>query len=174
LARRGGEAKINPPLRSVPLAPDGLDLIASDHVGWPVERKRGPDIFALASGAPGVELIVPLVHDALGPAELARLVSEAPARRFGLWPRKGNLLPGADADVLVLDPQLEWEVDPTRLVTAAGWSPYSGRRLRGRVIAVFSRGVQIWDGRHVLSPPGHGRFVAASTARQTVREPIRV
>ena len=174
LAKRGGEAKINPPLRSLSLPPDGLDLIASDHVGWPVERKRGPDIFALASGAPGVELIVPLVHDALGPAELVRLVSEAPARRFGLWPRKGNLLPGADADVLVLDPELEWEVDPTRLVTAAGWSPYSGRRLRGRVIAAFSRGVQIWDGRQVVSPPGHGRFVAASTARRNVREPIGV
>ena len=41
-------------------------LRASDHVGWPAERKHGPDIFALASGAPGVELIVPLVHDAFG------------------------------------------------------------------------------------------------------------
>ncbi len=166
LARVGGEAKINPPLRAAPLPPDGLDLISSDHVGWPVERKRGPDIFALASGAPGVELIVPLVHDALGPSELVRLVSESPARRFGLWPRKGNLMPGADADVLVLDPELEWEVDPARLVTAAGWSPYAGRRLRGRVIAAFSRGVQVWDGREVLSPPGHGRFVAANTARE--------
>ena len=165
LSRRGGEAKINPPLRSAPLPAGGLDLISSDHVGWPVERKHGPDIFALASGAPGVELIVPLVHDALGTAELVRLVSEAPARRFGLWPRKGNLQPGADADVLVLDPEVEWEIDPARLVTAAGWSPYSGRRLRGRVIAAFSRGVQVWDGRQVLSPPGHGEFVAACTAR---------
>ncbi len=174
LVRRGGEAKINPPLRPLPLPADGLDLIASDHVGWPAGLKHGPDIFALASGAPGVELIVALVHDALGPSELARLVSEAPARRFGLWPRKGNLLPGADADVLVLDPELEWEVDPTRLVTAAGWSPYAGRRLRGRVTAVFSRGVQVSDGRQVLSRPGHGRFVAATTTRETAREPIRV
>ena len=174
LVKRGGEAKINPPLRSAPLSADGLDLIASDHVGWPVDRKRGPDIFALASGAPGVELIVPLVHDALGVGELVRLVSEAPARRFGLWPQKGNLLPGADADILVLDPELEWEVDPARLVTAAGWSPYSGRRLRGRVLAAFSRGVQVWDGRQVLSRPGHGRFVAATTARQVAREPVRV
>ncbi len=166
LVRRGGEAKINPPLRAAPLPVDGLDLISSDHVGWPVERKHGPDIFALASGAPGVELIVGLVHDALGAQALVRLLSEAPARRFGLWPRKGNLLPGADADILVLDPELEWEVDPTRLETAAGWSPYSGRRLCGRVIATFSRGVQVWDGRAVASAPGHGRFVPAATARQ--------
>jgi len=164
LCRRGGEAKINPPLRAAPLPADGIDLIASDHVGWPRERKRGDDIFAVAAGAPGVELIVPLVHDALGAPALARLVSEAPARRFGLWPRKGSLEPGADADVLVLDPEIEWEIDPAALVTPAGWSPYAGRRVRGRVIAAFSRGVQVWDGRRVLSAPGHGRFVAASSA----------
>jgi allantoinase len=165
LLRRGGEAKINPPLRATPLPADGLDLISSDHVGWPPERKHGEEIFALASGAPGVELIVPLVHDALGAAALARLVSEGPARRFGLWPRKGNLLPGADADVLVLDPTAEWEIDPSSLVTPAGWSPYAGRRVRGRVIAAFSRGVQVWDGARVCNAPGHGRFVAAGTAR---------
>jgi allantoinase len=162
LERRGGEAKINPPLRAASLAPDGLDLISSDHVGWPRERKHGDDIFALAAGAPGVELLVPLVHDALGAHALARLVSEAPARRFGLWPRKGSLLPGADADVLVIDPALEWEIDPATLITPAGWSPYQGRRLRGRVIAAFSRGVQVWDGARVLAPAGHGRFLAAA------------
>lgn len=165
LARRGGEAKINPPLRDAPLAPGGLDLISSDHVGWPAERKHGPDIFALSSGAPGVELIVPLVHDALGAGELVRLVSEAPARRFGLWPRKGSLAPGADADLLVLDPSAEWTVDPAALVTPAGWSPYAGRRLRGRVIAAFSRGRQVWDGARVLAGPGDGRFVPAAGAR---------
>jgi allantoinase len=167
LARRGGEAKINPPLRETPLPVHGLDLIASDHVGWPPERKRGPDIFALSSGAPGVELIVPLVHDALGPEALARLLAEAPARRFGLWPRKGSLAPGADGDVLVLDPEQEWEIDPAALVTPAGWSPYRGRRIRGRVVAAFSRGVQVWDGQQVLVASGHGRFVPATGARAT-------
>ncbi|HZE05734.1 MAG TPA: amidohydrolase family protein [Solirubrobacteraceae bacterium] len=167
LLKRGGEAKINPPLRSAPLSPDGLDLIASDHVGWPAERKHGQDIFALSAGAPGVELIVPLVHDALGPAALVRLLAQSPARRFGLWPRKGSLAPGADADVLVLDPRAEWEIDPAALVTAAGWSPYAGRRVRGRVLATYSRGVHVWDGREVLVGPGHGRFVPAATARRT-------
>ncbi|HWE09941.1 MAG TPA: amidohydrolase family protein [Solirubrobacteraceae bacterium] len=166
LGRRGGEAKINPPLRAAALPPDGLDLISSDHVGWPADRKHGPDIFALSAGAPGVELIVPLVHDALGAAELVRLVSEGPARRFGLWPRKGSLAPGADADILVLDPRAEWEIDPAALITAAGWSPYAGRRLRGRVLAAFSRGVQVWDGREVAAGPGHGRFVPAATGRR--------
>lgn len=170
LTRRGGEAKINPPLRAAPLPADGLDLISSDHVGWPPERKHGPDIFSLASGAPGVELIVALVADALGPAAVARLVAEAPARRFGLWPRKGNLAPGADADVLVLDPDAEWEIDPARLVTAAGWSPYAGRRVRGRVIAAFSRGRQVCNGERVLGEPGHGRFVPAAARQASARQ----
>ena len=161
LAARGGEAKINPPLRERSLPVDGVDLISSDHVGWPAERKRGDDIFAVASGAPGVELIVPLIFDALGAQALARLVSEAPARRFGLWPRKGSLLPGADADLVVIDPAREWVVDPATLITPAGWSPYAGRRLRGRVVAAFCRGVQVWDGRRVSAPAGHGRYVAA-------------
>ncbi|MGA2010490.1 MAG: amidohydrolase family protein [Solirubrobacteraceae bacterium] len=163
LLRIGGLAKINPPLRAAPLPSDGLDLIASDHVGWPLERKQGPDILTLASGAPGVELIVALVYDALGAAALTRLVSEAPARRFGLWPRKGSLAPGADADVVVIDPEAEWEINPAALVTPAGWSPYAGRRVRGRVTAAFSRGSQVWDGRRVLSTPGDGRFVPAAT-----------
>ena len=164
LALRGGECKINPPLREATLSADGLELISSDHVGWPLERKHGPDIFALASGAPGVELIAALVHDALGPAELVRLVSEQPARRFGLWPRKGSIGPGSDADVMVLDESIVWTVDPGRLVTPAGWSPYAGRTLRGRVIATFSRGEQVWDGDQVLAEPGRGRFVPADTA----------
>jgi allantoinase len=164
LARRGGECKINPPLREATLSPQGLELIASDHVGWPVERKHGPDIFALASGAPGVELIAALVHDALGPAELVRLVSELPARRFGLWPRKGSIAPGADADLMVLDESLRWTIDPAQLITPAGWSPYTGRTLRGRVVATFSRGEQVWDGERVLAGPGRGRFVPADTA----------
>ncbi len=169
LARRGGEAKINPPLRAAPLPPAGIDLIASDHVGWPRARKHGEDIFALASGAPGVELIVPLIHDALGPSALVRLVCEAPARRFGLWPRKGSLLPGADADLMVLDPALEWEIRAATLVTPAGWSPYEGRTVRGRVLATFSRGVEVWDGQTVTGAAGEGAFVAAQRAMAGAR-----
>jgi allantoinase len=172
LARRGGEAKINPPLRPAAevealwrrLAAGEIDLVSSDHVGWPAERKRGEDIFELASGAPGLELILPLLHDALAardvpPALLHRLLSEAPARRLGLWPRKGSLLPGADADLVILDPAEEWVVDPAALVTPAGWSPYAGRALRGRVRQVLARGEEVFAGGAVVSRPGRGGLV---------------
>jgi allantoinase len=181
LARRGGEAKINPPLRSSAevdalwrrLAAGEVDLVSSDHVGWPVARKRGDDVFALAAGAPGVELIVPLMHDAIASrglpiALLPRVLAEGPARRFRLWPQKGALLPGADADIVVLDPEAEWVVDPGALVTAAGWSPYSGRRVRGRVRLVLARGQTVFDGERVLAAPGRGTLVRPEQPREPV------
>jgi allantoinase len=177
----GGEAKINPPLRPVEeveslwraLATRDLELVSSDHVGWPVERKRGRDIFALASGAPGLELMLPLLHDAVAErglrlSLLAEVLSELPARRFGLWPAKGALAPGADADLVVLDPDEGWVVDPAKLVTSAGWSPYAGRELRGRVRHVVARGEHVVDEGEVVARPGRGAFVTAARARESV------
>ena len=95
LARRGGEAKINPPLRERP-----LPLARHRHRRLRPRRLAGASASAATTSSrsrrarPGVELIVPLIHDAFGPRALARLLCEAPARRFGLWPRKGSLLAG--------------------------------------------------------------------------------
>jgi allantoinase len=182
LVRRGGEAKINPPLRGRGevealwrrLAAGEIDLVSSDHVGWPAARKRGDDVFALASGAPGVELILPLMYDALTErglpvALLAHLLCESPARRFGLWPRKGALVPGADADLVVLDPHSAWTVDPLALITPAGWSPYAGRRLCGRVTRTISRGDEVFANGALLGTPGRGAHVGPPAAREQAR-----
>ena len=63
---------------------------------------------------------------------------------------EGSLIPGADADLVMLDPHEEWVVDPGALVTPAGWSPYSGRALRGRVRRVFARGQELFAGGAVV------------------------
>src|ERR687895_174221 len=112
-----------------------------------------------------------LCHDAIGEhglslALLTRVLCEAPARRFGLWPRKGALATGAAADILVFDPEASWVVDPGTLVTPAGWSPYAGRRLRGRVERVIARGEEVFDGERVLAAPGRGTHVAPAPPRE--------
>jgi allantoinase len=173
LTRLGGVAKVNPPLRPRDevealwrrLEAGQIDLVSSDHVCWPAARKHGDDIFALAAGIPGVELTLPLMHDAmvrrgLPLALLTRLLCEVPARRFGLWPRKGRLAPAADADIVVLDPDETWAVDPAALAVSANWSPYAGRALRGRVRQVIARGEPLLDEGGVSGEPGRGGLVA--------------
>jgi len=179
LTRFGGVAKVNPPLRPRDevealwrrLEAGQIDLVSSDHVGWPAARKHGDDIFALAAGAPGVELTLPLMHDAivrrgLPLALLTRLLCEAPARRFGLWPQKGRLAPATDADIVVLDPDETWVVNPAALATHADWSPYAGRAVRGRVRQVIARGVPLLDEGRVSGEPGRGGFVAPKRTRE--------
>ena len=173
-ARRGGEAKINPPLRAHALPADGLDLISSDHVGWPARAQARRRHLRPGLGRPRGR-----ADRAAGPrraraaAELVRLVSEAPARRFGLWPRKGNLQPGRRRRPARARPRRS----SGRSTRRAGHRRPAGARtragaLRGRVIAAFSRGVQVWDGRRVLAAPGHGRFVAARPRRRRGRAPM--
>jgi dihydroorotase len=79
----------------------------------------------------------------IGMADVARLYSETPAKRYGLFPRKGHLGLGADADFVLVDPATSWTVDPTGLLSKAGWSPYSGRVLQGCAVATYLRGEEI-------------------------------
>jgi dihydropyrimidinase len=93
-------------------------------------------------------------------ADWVRLCAEAPARTFGLWPAKGNLRPGADADVVVWDPARPQSLDAERLHMAVDHSPYQGMTVRGWAELVLSHGrVVARDGRFV-GEPGTGRYVA--------------
>lgn len=174
LRREGGRCKINPPLRRPAdvdalweqLASGAIDTISSDHAPWPLALKTRSDIFENRSGAPGVETLVPLVVDAalhrreVTVEALAGMLSQRPAKLFGLDHRKGDLRPGLDADITVVDPDARWTIDESLLHSSAGWSPYHGRRGRGKVVLTVSRGEVVWDGEQVLGPPGRGRFLA--------------
>lgn len=171
--RAGARAKVNPPLRSRDevealwrgLASGALEIVSSDHVGWTLARKDGMPILDAAAGIPGLELTLPLlfsegvVRRGLPLARLLEVLCERPARRYRLWPAKGALAVGADADVAVLDPAARWRVDDARMAAAAGWSPYHGREVTGRVTAAFVRGETVLRDGEVVGRSGHGCLV---------------
>jgi dihydroorotase-like cyclic amidohydrolase len=82
-----------------------------------------------------------------------------PARTFKLVPRKGHIAPGADADLVVLDPEATWTLRAADLQSAAGWTPYEGFSMRGRVQMTIVRGRIAYDGSAVVGSPGSGAFI---------------
>lgn len=173
LLRLGGLMRINPPMRSEgdrdalweALANGDIDLVGSDHVGWPRERKTNADIFANSSGAPGIENLVPMtLSQGLNgrkatPHRLAAALAQRPAELFGLADRKGSLRPGLDADLFIWDAESTVVVDEAALQSRAGWSPYHGLTQHGRVSLTMSRGEVVYDGEAIQSTPGRGRFL---------------
>ena len=143
-----------------------LSCVATDHCPFRKEQKRLVSSFEeLPYGLAGVETLLPILYSegvAAGRLELrdlARLLSQGPARIFGLSDRKGSLDVGADADVVVFDPDAEWTITADTLHMNTDFSPFEGRRIRGAVSCTLSRGVVVYEGSDVVGRPGHGRFV---------------
>jgi len=91
--------------------------------------------------------------------QLVNLLSTSPAKIWGLYPRKGSLLPGSDADLVIFDPDTQWTVDPAHLHMGADWSPYAGRALRGKILSVIARGDLIINQGTFQGERGRGRFI---------------
>jgi dihydropyrimidinase len=165
---------LQPPLRD-PEDPDRLwalveagavDLIATDHCDYTVEQKTTQDDFTQTPGGlPGVETLLPLMmtygvsEGNLTLPQLAALLSTNPARIWGLWPRKGVLLPGSDADLVVYDPSPESVVAAESLHQMAGYTPYEGMRVQGRIKTTISRGSVVYREGQFMGRKGRGEFV---------------
>lgn len=177
--RLGPVAKCAPPLRPH-AAVEGLwrqvldgtiDCVASDHAPCPPEAKeRGAgDVWQAWGGINGVQTLLPLmvsegVHRrGLSWERLVSLTSARAARIFGLYPRKGALLPGADADVVILDPRREWTVTAERLRYRHRFSPFLGWRITGWIERVLVRGRTVVENGEVVGPPGYGRLLMPET-----------
>jgi allantoinase len=162
--------KCAPPLRGADerdalwraLLDGSIDLVATDHSPAPPPLKHlsDGDFVAAWGGIASLQLGLAAVWTAgrargITPAMLARWMCEAPARLAGLHPQKGELQIGSDADVVIWDPDAEFEVDATHLYHRHPVTPYDRRRLCGRVITTLVRGSVVYsDGIGTASPVG--------------------
>jgi allantoinase len=178
VARLGGKAKINPPIRPRAevetlwrhVASGNVWLVSTDHVAWSEERKTDPDMLKNSSGAPGLEAMLPLfvkgaIERGVPLTWAAKLMAENPARHFRIDHVKGALTVGRDADIVVMTPEPFVYDAAASGNTVVGWSPYNGMRLPWRVAATYNRGEQVFDGTTVLAAPGRGRFVRPPMTR---------
>ncbi len=165
----------SPPLRNTRIQnrlwkglQDGrISMVTSDDAAYSWEAKlQGNDRFdKCPNGIPGVEVRLPLLFSegvAKGRLSLPRfieLVSTHPAIFFGLYPQKGVLFPGADADIVLFDPRAKWNMGQKTLHMAADWSAYEDIPITGKIVKVFSRGDLIVDGEKCLAEKGRGRYL---------------
>ena len=166
---------MQPPLRApeekdrlwAQVASGAVSTIGTDHCDYTIGQKREHTEFTKTPGGiPGLETLLPLLAThgvAAGRITWARLVEVCcanPARIFGLAD-KGRLTPGADADVVIYDPRVAGEIRAEKLHNLAGYTPYEGMRVQGRVRDVFGRGRQLVQDGEFVPAPGWGRFVRA-------------
>jgi len=128
-----------------------VDMIATDHAPHTIEEKTsGDSIFDRASGFPGLETSVALMLTCVsqGLLTLSRYVemsSAAPAKAWGLYPKKGSISVGADADFTVVDSKAEWKIDPAKFLSKAKYSPFEGFKVKGAAVYTIVRGGVVMD-----------------------------
>jgi dihydroorotase/allantoinase len=145
-----------------------IDFIVTDHAPHTVEEiQRGlQEPQRMAQGFPGVEQFLSLLLTEVnkGNISLERLIellSVKPAKIFGLYPRKGSLQVGTDADITVIDLEKEANISGRNLYTKCGWTPYEGRRVKGVATHTIVRGKIVAAFGRVVGEKGFGRFVPA-------------
>lgn len=173
--------RVGPPLKCAPPIRDAVtrerlweallagrvDLVASDHSPCPAaDKEKGEhDVWRAWGGVSGIQSTLPVlltegVHRrGLALERVAHLTATAPAQLFGLYPRKGAIVVGADADLVLVDLGREWTLDRRQLEARCGISPYLGRTFRGAVVRTIVRGRTVFADGHVTGEPGWGHFV---------------
>jgi dihydropyrimidinase len=184
--RTGFEAAkfvMSPPLRPAHhqaalwrgLAGRDLDTVGTDHCPFgfsdPPHKQRGRDDFSkIPNGAPGIETRLMLLWDEgvrtgrITPERFVEITAVAPAKIFGLWPRKGTIAEGSDADIVLWDPDKRVTLSATAHHMRVDYSLYEGRTITGAPETVLSRGEVIVDRGVFLGRRGRGRFLKRGAA----------
>ncbi len=180
--RVGPYAKINPPLREqsdVDALWDGLRdhtlmAVTTDHSPFTVEEKERArtDIWRTPPGAPGVEELVLGMMDAalsgkLDIAHAVQLIATNGAKRYGIYPQKGAILVGADADIVLYDPRVTTTISPDMLFSQAKECDrlYDGMTFKGRVGRTLVNGRTVFADGAITGQPGWGKFVRPDPTR---------
>jgi dihydroorotase len=185
--RFGGIIRVNPPVREkhnqeplwAALADGTVDLIATDHAPHSREEKTRNDVFDVDCGFPGVETQMPLMLTAVNAGRMTimdyvAMSAAKPAKTFGLYPSKGVIAPGAEADIAVVDLAHAWTIDDAKLQSRSKVTPFHGMKAKGLPIHTIVRGRFVMRDRTLVNGTrGHGRSVhtiqqmPAATPRNT-------
>jgi dihydropyrimidinase len=150
------------------LRTDELQVVSTDHTPFRFEgqKEMGRGNFPkIPNGVPGIEWRTGLMHHfgvragRIGLNRFVELTSTAPAKLFGCYPRKGEIAPGSDADLVIFDPEKEVTLSARTQATLSDYNPYEGWVLRGAVETVLLRGSVIVEGGRFVGSRGSGRFV---------------
>jgi len=172
LDANSGAHKVYPPIRDNihrkglwdALARGTIDMIASDHAPHAAHEKKLP-IWEAPAGLCGVETFVPLFLNQVNRGSISfndfvRLASEAPAKIWGLYPKKGNLLPGADADFTIVDMDMKSKINISRLHSKSKTCAYDGMEVQGMPVATIVRGRFVMRDGLLTGNKGYGVLVS--------------
>jgi len=149
------------------LQSDVLSVVSSDHTPYLLKDKTNASDFAgIAQGAPGIEERLLLVHDVgvrsgrISRSRLVQLLSTNPARLFGLYPKKGTIAVGSDADIVIFDPARKHLLSRENQHSQIDHNLYEGRQVTGAPETVIARGRILVDDGEFVGEAGGGAFIA--------------
>jgi len=143
-----------------------VDLVGTDHAPHTREEKEigWKDMWQSPGGEPQIQdylrlFLTEVNRGRLTLDQVVRLTSYNPARRFGVYPRKGVIQVGSDADLVIVDMTKEETIQNKTTYTKVGWTPYDGQKVKGAPIATIVRGKVVMENGNVIGKPGDGEFV---------------
>ena len=148
-----------------------IDAIATDHAPHSkseILKTAEKDPLLAPFGTPQLEhylsvFLTAVNHGELSLSQLVRATCTNPARIVNVYPRKGTIRVGADADLVLIDMKKEKTLSNKRLYTKVGWSPYEGKKVKGVPIMTFVRGEPVMENGDVVAKPGNGKFISPRT-----------